>query len=61
MICEHVDTLEVACGFNARWLVRVGSRKMDGQYSCGIHLSATCSLMLRAEERDGATLTVARA
>jgi hypothetical protein len=41
--------------------VRVGSRKMDGQYSCGIHLSATCSLMLRAEERDGATLTVARA
>ena len=58
--CEvFVPSRAVLCGARALWLVAVGSRKTDAQYSCGIHLSRTCGLMLKAEDRGSAVLTVA--
>ena len=46
------------CGSLPKWLVMVGTRKSDAQLSCGVHLNATCALMLAAEGRSGAALTV---
>lgn len=61
MTCEcFVDTTGLVCGSRARWLVGVGVRKTDAQFSCGIHLSRTCEMMLVAEDRPGAVLTVTR-
>ena len=39
----------VPCGHAAKWLVRVGTRKSDAQFSCSHHLSRTCDITLRAE------------
>ena len=57
-LCEYRMFTDSGCPAGALWLVRVGSRKADGQESCGRHLSATCGVMLAAESRDGACLTV---
>lgn len=48
----------LTCGHAAMWLVRVGTRKADAQLSCSHHLSRTCTIMLSAEDRHGAALTV---
>lgn len=46
------------CSAPALWLVAVGTRRTDEQASCGNHLGATCTALLGAENRDGASLTV---
>ena len=48
----------LTCGHAAKWLVQLGTRKTDAQFSCTHHLSRTCALMLGAEGRRGAALTV---
>lgn len=40
------------------WVVRVGTRNMDSQWSCAQHLHHTCKVMYESEERAGAELTV---
>jgi hypothetical protein len=46
------------CGCRALWLVSVGTRRTDAQYSCGLHLSSTCTALLSAEDRPEARLHV---
>ena len=48
----------LTCGHAAKWLVQVGTRRVDAQLSCSHHLSRTCGIMLGAEGRRGAALTV---
>lgn len=55
--CPEVRT-GLTCGRSAAWLVQVGTRKADAQLSCARHLSGTCAMMLSAEDRPAATVTV---
>ena len=48
----------LTCGKAPKWLVQVGTRKTDAQLSCARHLSGTCTIMLSAEDRPAATVTV---
>lgn len=48
----------LTCGHVAKWIVQLGTRKTDAQLSCTHHLSRTCEIMLSAEGRRGASLTV---
>jgi hypothetical protein len=52
-ICEcFVGFGMETCTARAAWLVGVGKRKVDAQYSCGRHLHQTCHLLRKAEGRD---------
>lgn len=46
--CPEFST-GLPCGRAAKWLVQVGTRKVDAQFSCARHLSMTCEAMLHAE------------
>ncbi len=54
--CEFASGLP--CGIAARWLVQVGTRKIDAQSACGRHLSMTCQAMYEAEGLRRPVLTV---
>lgn len=57
--CECTEnTGPDGCPAQASWLVGIGSRATDRQYSCGRHLHRTCRAMLGAEEPRTAALTV---
>jgi len=59
--CECTETASGRrCAGTATWLIRVGTRHIDAQLSCGLHLNQTCQAMLSAEGRNAA-LTVTRA
>lgn len=46
------------CNQPAEWLVQVGTRKADAQFSCGRHLSMTCKSLYEAENPRKPSLTV---
>ena len=57
--CETLRLRDLTpCPAAALWVVAVGTRRTDRQAACGSHLSATCTALLGAENRDGAALTV---
>jgi hypothetical protein len=57
--CECIlYTGKAGCNAKARYLVSVGTRKSDSQYSCGRHLARTCEAFVAAELRDAPVLTV---
>jgi hypothetical protein len=63
MRCEVNDAVlrlgPAGCLIPPIWLVAVGTRHSDAQYSCGRHLNRTCEAMLGAEGREAA-LTLRR-
>jgi hypothetical protein len=60
--CECVYGIRSArCRVPAEWLVGVGQRQIDRQYSCTRHLSRTCWAMVEGEGVSRSiTLTVLR-
>lgn len=68
VLCESLRVQDgVRCSKPAVWVVRIGTRNMDSQWSCARHLHQwscarhlhhTCTLMYESEERAGAELTV---
>ncbi len=56
MRCE-IREAPLGCNAPPVWVVTVGTRQSDRQYSCGLHLNRTCMAMLAAEGREAA-LTV---
>lgn len=57
--CECTEnTGPDGCPAQAAWLVGIGSRTIDRQYSCGRHLHRTCRMMLEAEKPRHAALTI---
>lgn len=42
-----------ACGHEARFRVRVGTRKHDAQLACGQHLARTCMVMAYNDAEPG--------
>lgn len=59
VLCESPRVTDgVRCSNPAVWVVSVGTRNMDSQWSCATHLHQTCKIMYEAEERAGAVLSV---
>jgi hypothetical protein len=59
-VCEQNDIGGRLCKHAAAWFVQVGTRKLDGQYSCPQHLNMTCRALYEAGNPRKPALTVTK-